>query len=340
MTRASDGSRSILVSLALCAALALVAAACGGGSNTTPGGSGGSGGGGNSGGALYQPCASDTRVGGFILESFPPMDTDGKWQLSGAIRDKVNPPDVWVAEMTEGPCKLVTPPRCMTNCSLPQVCSGATCVPAPGPRNAGTVTVSGLSMPVTAMPIGDRSVYSVVHATYPVYADGAEITLKAAGADTPAFMLRGSGVARVQSSTTPVQVRSGQPFTLTWTPAPAAGAGKMSIKVDIAHHGGVAANILCEAPDTGSITISAAMVDALIAKGTAGFPAAHLERRTVDSTMLQGLGCVDFAVATRFNGDIGVPLVVNGVQSCASDEDCPAGKTCPPAGSPNGLSCV
>jgi hypothetical protein len=243
MTRAFDGSRSVLVSLSLSACLALAAVGCGSSSSGTPGGTGGSGsgGGGNSGGLLYNACPAAMRAGGFIFTMKPSSaGMAGFGQLNGAVRDKALPKDVWKSEMDQGDCHLMVPPPC-TSCTLPMVCDGMSCVQGPTPKSVGTVTITGLAAALTAMPIGDNKSYYTSISSDPPFTTGADITLQTAGGDYPAFTLRGRGVAPVMASDTPVQVRSGQPLTLTWTAPPAPVFTKMAIEVDIAHHGGVAA---------------------------------------------------------------------------------------------------
>jgi hypothetical protein len=71
------------------------------------------------------------------------------------------------------------------------------------------------------------------------------------------------------------------------------------------------------------------LVDALIARGIAGFPSAFLTRRTIDSTDTgAGDNCVDFAITTTFNGTTGIQLMIPGIASCNEDTDCGPGMTC------------
>ncbi len=98
------------------------------------------------------------------------------------------------------------------------------------------------------------------------------------------------------------------------------------MRVDIGHHGGIAARIDCHVGDTGSTRIPAALVNMLIGKGTAGFPSVSLTRRTIDSETL-ATGCVDLAVASSVERVV----MVEGVTSCTNvgaGDECPTGQTC------------
>jgi hypothetical protein len=149
------------------------------------------------------------------------------------------------------------------------------------------------------------------------------------GGDYAGFSLRGGGFPVIESPATTLPMEMGRPFTVTWTPPPAPAVSRMVVKVDIAFHGGVDAQIQCDVPDGGSVTVPASLVDALIARGIAGFPSAFLIRRTIDSTDVNA-GCVDFSITTTFNGTTGIQLMIPGITSCNEDTDCGAGMTCGP----------
>lgn len=328
------GNRWSLVMALAMGAIVVGVVGCGGGGNTTkPGGSGGAGGLGGSGapGEIARSCADAARVGGFELVVVAPAGTvPGYAQLIGTVQDKPNPTKVWQAIATEGDCRLMIGPSCSTSCPLPNICDGATCVPGPTTKTVGTVTVAGLNSALMAMPNSQMNYYAPASAGgFPPFASGAELTLTASGGDYPGFSLRGKGFPLIETPSTTLPFEMGKPFTATWTAPPAPAATRMFVKVDIAFHGGIDAQVQCDVPDTGSVTVPASMVDALLAKGTAGFPTAFLTRRTIDSTNVSA-GCIDFAVTTVFNGTTGIQLSIPGVSSCNEDTDCPTGKTCGP----------
>ena len=93
------------------------------------------------------------------------------------------------------------------------------------------------------------------------------------------------------------QVTRNKALNVTWTPPPSGGAARIFMSMDIAHHGGGAARIECDVPDTGSATIPAGLINQLLDRGSAGFPKLTLTRRTVDSVTIAP-GCVDFLVSS------------------------------------------
>ena len=327
---APSGRRSSLVSAAAATILAsLASVGCGGGSPGKPsGGSGGAGGGGAL-GVIDRPCAAATRLGGFELVLVAPTPTvEGYAQLIGTVQDKANPNKIWQATATEGDCRLMVGPACTTSCTLPSVCDGASCVAGPTTKTVGTVTVTGLNSALSAMPNSQKNYYAPASASgFPPAAPGANVVLTATGGDYAGFSLRGAGFPIIDSPSATLPFQMGKPFTATWTPPPAPVASRMFVKVDIAFHGGVDAQIQCNVADNGSVTISASLVDALLARGVAGFPTAFLTRQTVDSADVGG-GCVDFAMTTVFNGTTGIQLMIPGITSCNEDTDCPSGMTC------------
>jgi hypothetical protein len=161
--------------------------------------------------------------------------------------------------------------------------------------------------------------------THPGFEEGADITLAAAGGDHSAFSLRGAGIAAVEVPSDPVLIEEGSAATVTWTvPAVASDAVRMRINLDIARHGGTPVRIECSVPDTGSFTIPEALVTQLVGFGFSGFPAIDLTRRSADSAMVDGLGCVELEVVASARVDAMVP----GLTSCSSAADCEDGQTC------------
>jgi hypothetical protein len=163
---------------------------------------------------------------------------------------------------------------------------------------------------------------------YPPFSSGAAISLRNAGATIPAFSLETTGVEPLVFAGTNLTMRNGEALPFTWT-APAAGSGsRILAEIEIGHHGGVAAQINCDLPDTGSGEIPAALVSALIAEGVHGFPTITLTRRTVASTNLS-VGCVDLAVAATIQRELGVcPTASSCIVSCTDNTGCASPMTC------------
>ena len=137
-------------------------------------------------------------------------------------------------------------------------------------------------------------------------------------------MLAGLGIEPLKAvAGQTLNVEKDKPLTIKWVTPPANGAGRVHLQMDIAHHGGVAAEIHCDLPDTGSVTIPAPLITALIDKGAFGFPMVSLARRSTDSATV-GPGCVEFNVAAS----IDLSLNVDGVVSCTTDAECPATQIC------------
>jgi hypothetical protein len=341
--------RRVFFSLAV-VGLASVGIGCSGrDSNDGTGGSSGGGSGGSTpvGDAPYTPCAESTKIGAFVLEMKPAeMGNQAYSQVTGGVRDGVVPRAVWLEESVPGggnECQLVVAQSsaCSPACTSPEVCAGTTCQRAPVSKSVGDVTFSGLVIPVVMTPTTTGSgafVYSAPipsDTLFPPYGVGAALGLTAAGDDYPAFTLEGRGVQPLEVvAEQRLDVERDRSLTIQWI-VPQAGTGRIKLAMDIGHHGGVAAELHCDdLADTGSVTIPAPLITALMDKGTAGFPTVSLSRVSVDSTKV-GPGCVEFVVSSG----VGLALNVAGVESCTQDTDCASPEICRPAGVPNGLSC-
>ncbi len=319
---------SLLVSL-LSLGTAL-AAGCSGGSSPVTGTGGVTGGTG-------KECSLDQRVGRFALalehEAVPPASPNPAYsQLIGGVRDSVNPSDVWVVSGTAaGNCRLMVGPTssCSPACPSGNVCRAGACVAAPTSRNVGTVTVTGLVAPTTIIPNAANTYYWASSGiAYPPFTPGDMVALAAAGGEyPPGFSLSVRGIQPLEvpeGQDLPISTtKANQPLTVTWEKPATAGVSTMFLSLDIAHHGGVLAEVWCDMPDTGSATIPAAMLDALVAKGTFGFPEITLTRQSVDSATITP-GCVEFVVSASLRR----PLMVEGVTSCTSNDECVAPQIC------------
>ena len=321
--------------VALALASGFAALGCGGGGAGGTGGGAGTGSPGGSSGNLDAPCSLDTRFGGFAVQIVEMEGNAPFTQMNGGVRNGVVPLDVWQQKGAEaGACKLMVGPSlvCTTPCTSPQTCAGQNkCVDQPTLQSAGTVTLTGLgSSALTVNPLQNFYTTSLTN-PYPPFSPGAAVHLGAAGAAFPAFTFDAVGIEPLAFAGTNLVMMNGQDFAFTWTPPAAPSEARIFVKAEIGHHGGVAAEVDCDLPDTGSGTIPAALVSALIGEGVHGFPTLSLTRRVVRSTTVGG-GCVDFTVAAPVEREIGVCTTAGAcVTSCndvGSAEGCPTGKTC------------
>lgn len=319
--------------LTAAAAIGAAAPACGGGGASSTGGSGGaaSGGAGGASAAPWRPCPAATRVGGVSLALIAAAENAPAYaQILGSVKNGVRPSDVWRELAQEGACRLIVGPQldCATSCDAGKVCAGDNaCIDEPISQSAGTITITGLAEAASFPPLGNKTYYFAFSdgAPYPPYAVGAAIALAAAGADHPAFSAAGRGIDPLVFPAQALDVARGQPLAVTWTAPAAAGAGTIGLRLDIAHHGGIAARVECDLPDTGAATVPAALISQLIDRGTAGFPTVSLTRRSVDSATIPA-GCVEFSIASSIER----PVNVEGVISCGEELPCPGNRECRP----------
>ncbi|MFZ5891872.1 MAG: hypothetical protein ACOY0T_12530 [Myxococcota bacterium] len=292
-------------------------------------------------GGENQACADDKRVGTLTLRVVPPTTTPatvpGYSEFGGSVNDKVNPSDVWVENKKEGGCRLITGPKlsCATACPVGEVCAGNNvCVSAPAGQDAGAISISGLSSAVSAKFLTSGVYYQpLTDFPFPPAAAGADVTLQAAGAKVPAFSLKASGIDPMIMPESQIQLDTTKPLTITWNAPSAAAKSRVTISLDLAHHGNVAAKLVCDEEDTGSATIPVSMLTALAAEGIAGFPSVSVTRRSVASTTLAA-GCVEFSVASFVNRELTLPGLVScscpnsTCEPCTADQMCKANYTC------------
>jgi hypothetical protein len=308
-------------------ALALTLAACGGG--------------GDDDGTACDPSMGDSgsRVGTFEIELVPPnADTPGRTTVVGVVYDGPSPENVvWETAMMAGDCKLLTPrvPFCATPCGSGAACvEDDTCAPYPTKQGVGTVHVAGLSITAGGTgggfdmtPIANSySTPGSVTIAYPGFAEGDDVSIAASGADAAcAFDITARGIPPLAVTTSQPALAQSTALQLAWTAPADTAAATVEIKLDISHHGGTKGMIECEADDTGSLTIPAALVAELLDLGVAGYPTIVVTRASTGSTTTAA-GRVDLVVSSQVERAV----LVDGLVSCTDDASCPDGQTCQP----------
>lgn len=263
---------------------------------------------------LAGECPLGERVGNFdviLEESYSAVD--------GEVREALVQTAILTVPAEEGVCRLVRRenPFCDPPCGGGDACTAdAQCVEFPSRIEVGTVTITGLEGPAEMEPAADLR-YFLTDLPHPAIAPGATIELTADG-----FSLDGDGFSALEHTTGDLMVAEGTPLDLTWTPEDGNAIARVEINID--QHGISPATLFCDAPDTGSFTVPASIIDALIESGTSGFPSANLYRQTIDSTDT-ATGCVEFRIRARTPATV----VVDGHVPCTgAPGECPEGQTC------------
>jgi hypothetical protein len=276
----------------------------------------------------YQPCPAESDVGGFTIEL-----GDGFTSVDGQVFDAVAPAYVSTELQSEAGCRLVTYPNPVCNppceASTQDCAPNNQCLPKPVAHDVGSVIVTGLARAVEMTANANTGSYRppAPALPHPGFAAGADLRVSASGGDYQPFELRGWGVEAFQFTGETVDVSAGTPVSLSWAPPTQAGPARIRAVLDINNHGSSNTSIECDFPDTGSAQIPASLLDALIARGTSGFPTLGITRRTATSTQIEP-GCVQLIVTTYSMNSIDVTLP--GLVSCNEDNPCPDGLTCKP----------
>lgn len=253
----------------------------------------------------------------------------------GRVQDGPTPELVrWTEVQAESGCRLLTPsvPFCETPCGGSAACvDDDVCQPYPTALDVGAITVTGVST-------GDGATTFVMEAVasnyqrsglpFPAFAEGDPVRFGAEGGSPSGiapFELSAVGIAPLSLTSAPLELVAGAPATLTWIPPATAEVSEVLVRLDISHHGGSNGKIECVVADTGSLTLTAAQLDALRALGVAGFPTVIVTRRARGSAVLAP-GRVDLGLLSTVEQRVIIP----GLTSCTADEDCPEGTTCRP----------
>ncbi len=169
--------------------------------------------------------------------------------------------------MREGNCRLLESDASYCQECTTGLCIGGECRAYPTYRSAGRITIDGLSTGVTLS--WQDGWYNVDQYQLPedLFDAGAGITASAPGAEVAAFTVQATGVAPIdpdleQGCDGELTLVSGQDEVVTWS-EPGDGRVRLWMPSQTGAHGlPPNAVIECEGPDTGSIRIPSALIDA------------------------------------------------------------------------------
>lgn len=279
------------------------------------------------------PSGSKSVYGGFHVNMVPHSEnSQGYTTVLGKFFDGASPSPVgWKEAGASGSCKVFIPkiPFCPVPCDIQAACvEDGVCQDYADPVVIGQVTVEGLATKAGATsfamnPIANNyQPANNVIVAFPPFAEGGAVTFSASG-DTaaPAFAVSSKGIPPLALLNDTISLEDGKPVILRWTPPAQPGNSRISVDVDISHHGGSRGMIECEGPDTGEMAIAGALVDQLKALGISGFPKLEIARKAVG---VHPEFEVELVLESRVTKYIGIP----GLISCSDDPDCPDGQTC------------
>lgn len=259
--------------------------------------------------------------------------------LLGRVYDAEVPEGVvWSEVDSDGDCRLLEPsiPACDPVCTGAEVCAAEdACVAYPRAFDVGTVTLRGLQSAagddaIAIEPLPPSNTYQLpgrVQLPYPPFAEGDALSLQAAGGELPRFAVETVAIAPLEGTDPgPIEFAPDAATELRWTPPASGASSRIAVRVDISHHGGQKGEIVCDAPDDGSLTISARLAAGLIDLGVAGFPSLEIVREAAGSTPI-GSGRVELAVASPVTIELEIPGLVS-CEEPGTQDVCPAGQAC------------
>ncbi len=305
----------------------------GGSSGSSKGGASGTGGSSGSGGTTD---ADGPVLGGFTVTlkaavaATESEDAQAAYTtFQGSVYAAEYPSIRWETVLEADGCKVLKKlaASCDPECGGSALCvTDNNCVTYPSALDVGKLTVDGLGQTFTATKV--MSSYSTgASLAYPPCDQGASVKANAAGTSSlEAFELQVKCISPLEVTTEQFDMKDATPLALKWTPPPSGSPSTMKVLLDISHHGGGTAQVVCEVDDDGSFDIPATVVDKLMSYGKAGMPYVLFTRTAIGSTKLPA-GRVEM----RMMAPIERPLTVPGVISCNPPSlPCPDGMDCQP----------
>lgn len=282
------------------------------------------------GGATAGASNSGTSVWGYVgIDMIPQSSTtDAHTNVLGALTDRAALPEFYKLSSTVGECQLLKPtaPFCEAICTATQTCSlEGVCVDNARSVNTGALSLSGLSrtdgtdsfsmsiIGTTYKPLASVSL------EYPPCQAGDTVSLEATVIGAPFQVNTTCSTPLRLTGADPLPAESGKPLDVTWE-APASNSdSKVTIEVDVSHHGGSKGIIRCETADSGSFSIDGALMTELTNLGVTGFPNVTVTRKSAEAKAV-GAGQIELRVTSYEIRQLSFP----GIFSCTEDSECPA----------------
>jgi hypothetical protein len=276
----------------------------------------------------FAVCSDDERVGGFTLELLEEYTT-----VIGQVANGVSPLLVLETVVEAGDCRFARPVNyfCDPTCIGGDTCTAnGECVPSPSNGSVGAVSVTGASGDFEMAARAPVYFYTFNgDLPHPAFDASSVVELVAEGdGDVGGFQVSAHGVDALVSGLHNPSLAAGEALTLAWVPSDAEGGledTRILVDLNIANHGGAPGRIECETLDDGELTVSAELVDALLANGYSGFPSLVLSRVGAGSVGIEA-GCVDLRLVSLR----AFAVVIPGLTSCSNDDDCPTDESCQP----------
>jgi len=205
---------------------------------------------------------------------------------------------LWVRSASEGDCLLSVRIDCGGECYPPciigEYCTTAeSCEAIPEPRDAGVLTIGGLSTEVSLTPTEDGRYLPLHGLPADLFDPGDAVTLTAEGGDTEAFSAAATGTAALDADLPCDTVPTGdQDLTVTWTPSADASA-RVRFEMIQNVHLAQGPRIRCEVGDGGSLTVPASLIAPYLYGPVHTFT---LIRYTEDQVPIPGSATIAFEV--------------------------------------------
>jgi len=264
-------------------------------------------------------ASTDQLHGSIVVSLVAPSDeNEGYSGVIGRFFDGPSPSPIPLELDTEqGDCQLLVPshPFCSTPCGADACTADDVCTKYPTPLGVGDISIEGLGTTLDVKPTTTMFIYQPPSLPYPPCTEGEPVKASASG-----FSLEAKCIAPLEvTSPEPIEVKTGKPVHLTWTPA--SSSARIRIGLDLAHHGGKKGEIDCDVPDTGSFDIPEPLVSKLISLGLAGFPTISVSRVSIGTAAEQPH--VELTVSQSV-----LRAIDTGVKSCQEDGECTSPEKC------------
>lgn len=204
------------------------------------------------------------------------------------------------------------------SCTGEQTCVAENvCEAKPSPVSVGDVSVAGLGASSLKLSVTNLNYQYPLELPYPGVADGEPVTLTGSGGTASAFTVSAKGVSPIATSESSYLIAGDQPITLNWTPGGSSAGAEVTATLNVSKHGGSAGYMLCTTTDSGTLTIAANVLKALVELGVGGFPELLLKRSTHGEVSVDG-----GKIALEVEAVAKPALNIEGYCSCFNDSDC------------------